>query len=350
MSGEGSTYVRKDGRWVSTIRIPGRPMVTLYAPTKTAVLEKRRVAEHRLEQGLPATDKSVTVDTLFEEWLASVRLRRSAGTLRYYTTVCKTHILPVVGGWTVSTLQPKDIDHLVSLAAEQGYSNSTVRRVRTVMVSVLKFAITRHYCSVNVAAMTETVPEEHKEGRTLSPEQARTLLAAFNEHERFGAAFSLMLGLGCRRSEVLNLRWTDVNLDPQHPSIVVHGHVKTKASIRTIDLPEFVRASLVSHRSRHPGISDALVFTNTLGRAQDPGKFYTEFVRTAQEALGEHINPHLMRHTAASLMLASGVTLEVVSRVLGHSKVATTADLYSHLLPAAYRDAAEKMNQMVGTR
>ena len=147
------------------------------------------------------------------------------------------------------------------------------------------------------------------------------------------------------------MRWSDVDL--AHGALTVRdselGRTKTRASVRTIDLPGFVFDSLVSHRSRHPGIGDTPVFPNTVGKPQDPQHFYAAFVKVATDALGEPWHPHEMRHTAASLMLAAGVPLEVVSKVLGHSKVSTTASTYAHLLPAAYQDAATKMDSMVGT-
>ena len=346
MSGEGSVYQRKsDGRWVAVVRVPGQPSATLYAPTKTAVLAKRKDAERRLEQGLPATDKTVTVQVLCDEWLEAVRLRKSAGTLKAYRTVVNCRIVPHVGTWKVSALQPKDVDRLTALAADAGLSNSTVRQVRMVMQMLLRFGITRHYCSRNVAAETEPVPEEHREGRTLTPEQAKKLLAAF-ESERFGAAFTVMLGCGTRLQETLNLVWRDIDLE--RGSLTVHGKTKTRASIRTIDLPAFVLDALRAHRDAHPGIGDALVFPNTVGKPQDPKLVYSHFVRCVTATLGEHWHPHELRHTAASLMLASGVPLEVVSKVLGHSTVSVTADVYSHFLPAAYQDAAVKMDAMLG--
>ncbi|MGO9582037.1 MAG: tyrosine-type recombinase/integrase [Acidimicrobiales bacterium] len=350
-SGEGSVYQRGhrdgkgDGRWVAALSVPGRPRVLLYGATKKQVLEKRKEAERRLAEGLPATDKVVTVNTLFSEWLASLQLRRSANTVRYYRSTANTHILPFIGEHKVNALKPQDIEKLIARAAERGYSNSVVRRIRIVMAAALKFGIKNRYCARNVAFDVDPVPEEHKEGRTLTPEQCKVLLAAFAAHERFGAAWTTMLGLGLRRQETLNLRWSDVDLERN--SLTVHGKTKTRASVRSVDLPAFVHDALVEHRRRHPGVGDAWLFPNTVGRQQDPGEFYNQFVKCADAALGEHINPHLCRHTAASLMLASGVPLQVVSKVLGHSSIAVTSDLYSHLLPAAFANAAAGMDEMV---
>jgi integrase len=265
--------------------------------------------------------------------------------VRYYRSTANTHILPFIGEHRVNALKPQDIEKLIAQAAERGYSNSVVRRIRIVMAAALKFGIKNRYCARNVALDVDPVPEEHREGRTLTPEQCKVLLAAFAQHERFGAAFTVLLGLGLRRQELLNLRWSDVDLERN--SVTIHGRVKTRASVRTIDLPGFVHDALAAHRRQHPGVGDALVFPNTVGRQQDPGEFWAQFVRCATAALGEHWTCHEMRHTAASLMLAAGTPLQVVSRVLGHSSIAVTSDLYSHLLPSAYADAAASMDEMV---
>jgi integrase len=86
-----------------------------------------------------------------------------------------------------------------------------------------------------------------------------------------------------------------------------------------------------------------LIFTSLVGTPIDPDNFAKRFVRLCSDAGLGHWHPHEARHSAASVMLAQGVPLEVVSEVLGHSSIYITKDVYGHLVEGAKRDAAERM-------
>jgi integrase len=91
----------------------------------------------------------------------------------------------------------------------------------------------------------------------------------------------------------------------------------------------------------------SLVFTDAVGRPIDPTAVSGSF-RNLAHGLGLPVRLHDLRHTAASLMLAAGVPLKVVSEALGHSSIAITADVYSHVTPDLKREAAEAMDRALG--
>ncbi|MGH9304928.1 MAG: tyrosine-type recombinase/integrase [Acidimicrobiales bacterium] len=84
------------------------------------------------------------------------------------------------------------------------------------------------------------------------------------------------------------------------------------------------------------------MFTSLIGTPVDPDNFAKAFVRACEKAGLGHWHPHEARHSAASVMLAQGVPLEVVSEVLGHSSISITKDVYGHLVEDMKRDAAER--------
>ena len=86
-----------------------------------------------------------------------------------------------------------------------------------------------------------------------------------------------------------------------------------------------------------------LIFASQVGTPIDPDNFAKQFVRLCRAAGLGHWHPHEARHSAASVMLAQGVPLEVVSEVLGHSSISITKDVYGHLVEGAKRQAAERM-------
>ena len=175
-------------------------------------------------------------------------------------------------------------------------------------------------------------------------------------------AFVLLATTGMRRGEVLGLRWEDVDLDGRALSIVqtlttvqrAHAHRSTED--RQESTPRLAR-----HRDvrRAQGASQAptrgadspqatrgrttgdLVFTDELGGPSIPIGFSKSFDRIVRDAELPRIRLHDLRHSYATLALKAGVHPKVVSERLGHSTIAITLDLYSHVAQGLDADAAE---------
>ncbi|MEO6651202.1 MAG: site-specific integrase [Ilumatobacteraceae bacterium] len=134
--------------------------------------------------------------------------------------------------------------------------------------------------------------------------------------------------------------------------------VKTAGSRRTVYLPDNVGGALRAHRARQAAerllagpeweakpLGVDLVFRTPFGTAMDPANFrHACYAVTEAAGLGQW-SPHELRHSAASLLIAMGVPLKVVSETLGHSSIRVTADVYGHLLEPARQEAAEAMNR-----
>jgi integrase len=191
------------------------------------------------------------------------------------------------------------------------------------------------------------------------------LLEELDGH-RLGALYLTMLGLGLRRGEALGLRWEDVDLD--HASLVVRralkyerrdgkaalvlGEVKTVKSRRALNIPapvvEALRRQRAKQASERLSVGEAwddsgLVFTNGLGGPLDGRNVYRDFTSLCERIGLGRWHPHELRHSAASMMLAQGVPIEVVSDILGHSSIRMTADVYGHVLEPQREAAAEAM-------
>ncbi len=88
-----------------------------------------------------------------------------------------------------------------------------------------------------------------------------------------------------------------------------------------------------------------LIFASEIGTPMDPENFSRSFSRLCKRAGLGHWHPHELRHSGASLMLAQGTPLHVVSEVLGHASIAITKDVYGHLLEGEKQAAAESMSR-----
>lgn len=223
-NGEGSVYKRKsDGLWIGSVTLGWetgkRRRKTVSGRTAEEVRAKLREVRRHLDKGLPAPDQKITVNGLLDRWFNDVLSRQVApNALDNYQTIAKHHIRPVLGKRPVSRLTMGEIDALLS-AKRAGdperdvrpLSVSTVRRIRAVLAQALTQAQRWDMVPRNVATLSTAPKQTRTEGRSLTPEQARSLLNALSG-QRLEALYVTMLGTGLRRGEALGLRWSDVDL------------------------------------------------------------------------------------------------------------------------------------------
>jgi integrase len=163
--------------------------------------------------------------------------------------------------------------------------------------------------------------------------------------ERLRAAVTVAAGVGLRRGEVLGLSLDRVDflrrqltVDRQLLKVTgsadAFGPPKTRASLRTVPVPDIVLEDLSRHVAKHPSEPDGLVFVNARGRAWSYSRF-AEVWRAAavQAGLPEGTRFHDLRHHTASLLIAAGCSVKVVQRQLGHASATETLDTYGHLWP-----------------
>jgi integrase len=233
-------------------------------------------------------------------------------------------------------------------------------------------AVREGIVSRNVASLSTAPRIRAREGRTLTMDQARQLLDAAVGY-RFEAAVVLALAYGMRRGEVLGLHWSaldwsagtlrvthsvrrvkDRDESSGRRTRVVVTELKTPKSRRILALTPELVARFRQHRVRQAEAQMAagalwqdygLIFASEAGTPMDPDNFSHSFARLCQRAGLGNWHPHELRHSGASLMLAQGTPLHVVSEVLGHASIAITKDVYGHLLEGDKRAAAESMSR-----
>lgn len=369
-NGEGSIYQRaSDGRWLGAISVGrddrGRLVrKVVSAKTRGEVVRKLRKLQRDLEDGLPAPDTKITVAQLLSQWHDDVlRHQVAPSAVVSYWTVAKHHIIPALGSKKLANLTSADIDRLLSAKLDSGLSVSTVRRIRSVLGQAIDQGIRWGSVNRNVARLSRAPKEQRREGRTLTYEQARRLLKELEGH-RHEALYSLMLSTGLRRGEALGLQWRDLDEVARIVSVrrqlkreggtLVTADTKTARSRRSVNLPRGLVNLLIEHRKRQEEdrvVMDELwtetgfIFTTNFGTPVDPRNLNREFAAICLRAGLDHWHPHELRHSAASLMLASGVKLQVVSEVLGHASIRMTADVYGHILAPDREAAADAMDQ-----
>jgi integrase len=248
----------------------------------------------------------------------------------------------------------------------QPLSSKTVRNSHVVLRKALADAERLGLVSRNPAASARPPSSSRRELATWSSEDLRELFTAIRG-ERIYPALVVVATTGMRRSEVLGLRWRDVDLDAAQVSVVqtltavngepVIGPTKTSHSRRRVYLDPQTVNVLREHRRRQReerlvagqawhGSTD-LVFRDEAGGLVHPDWLTREFRRLVIASGLPSIRLHDLRHTYATLALKAGVHPKVVSDRLGHATVGITVDLYSHVTPAIARDAADVVAQSI---
>jgi integrase len=369
---EGSIYQRSaDGLWCGVALlgydIRGRMIrKTVTAKSRAEVTRKLAQLRRQVDAGKVSTVKTPTLSELMTRWFETVLSREVArSTYDNYHIIVKYHVLPILGRRKVTDISVADIDRLLALKLGAGLSPSTVHRVRALISQCLDQGVRWNEVPTNVARLSRPPKMVRPEGRTLTREQAQQLLETLKTH-RHESLYLLMLSTGMRRGEALGLRWEDLN--PENGVVrikrnlkreggrIVTADTKTLKSRRAVNVPTPVLEALRRNRELQDmerenlgeaWVDSGFIFTTSVGTPIDPRNLYREFSQICERAGLGHWHPHELRHSAASLMLASGVKLQVVSEVLGHSSIRMTADVYGHILDPDRQHAASAMSEVL---
>lgn len=350
--GEGSIFQRRDGRWAGKVALPweaGGGVKTVYGKSAAEVQAKLLEVRTTVAAGKFPGDGRTTVAAFLDSWLAQLDGKVKPATSANYRTVCAAYIAPSLGKVKLAALRAQHVERMMRELADRGLSARTQQLARSVLRRALATAIRWRLVTTNAAAESEPPKQEAGEGRALTADECRALIAAAEGEERLFVVLGLTTG--ARRGELLGLQWADVDLDGAEltirrtlsaaPGGVAVGTPKTQGSARTVALPRLAVDALREHRKHQAARRLAAsswaegdwVFTSSAGTPVHPRNLNRAFTRLcAQAGLdAELAHPHALRHTFATLGLEAGQSLDVVSKSLGHSSIRVTADVYGHV-------------------
>lgn len=332
-----------------------RSLVTEWQPEhfssrKAANDHKNALLVARRQQ--PAQRKpDMTIKVLTDEWLnQESKPTVKEGTQDLYESVCRVHIQPALGRLTLA-----QVDHArVALFREHMVKAGRKERLVTVTVGRLSqafdYAMRRGYVSANPCKGLKPLSRPHREMLHWTPSEVKTFLSVANKHS-YHPYWLLALHTGMRRGELLGLRWQDVDLQrgllrvqrSLNPGVSEDGSLRigsTKTGrSRVIDLSEETVRVLRNFRKQHP--SDELVIPSAAGTHLSPRNVNRALYMLINMIGVPVIRLHDLRHTHATILLAAGVPVKVVSERLGHASVSITLNIYAHVLPGAQKQAAD---------
>jgi integrase len=379
-NGEGTIYKNKErdrfeGQVTVGIKADGKPIRRkVSGRTKAEVVKRMAEVRERCTHG-PGLPSDVTVADWLGYWVSVVLPTAdiASSTRESYEDLCTWYLIPRLGRIRLVKLSPADVrGMLVSMNAD-GYSSNTQRLARAALRRALRVAEAEGYVQRNVAGLTDGVKLDTKIGRTMTPDQIKCLISSVSG-SRIEPVLHVLLATGLRRSEVLGLCWSDIDLATSPATIqvshalkreksgLVFGEPKTKRTKRLLYIPNATARLLKEYRVSQ--LREKLefgpswggewsevdfVFTTPIGTPIDPRNFGRNLEQATESAGLGKWSPHEFRHTAASLMISSGVPLKQVSEALGHSSISVTADVYGHLLSPSTATADAMSHVMYGT-
>ena len=294
---------------------------------------------------------TATFQELVSSWEDSVLPLYKYSTRISHQWILEKYLLPRFGDYSVRDLTRQHVQHFIGWLVKRGYAPNTIDHCHNVLSTILTKAVSWGYLAENPAHgvdMPQLVPVRPRIALTV--QQAQQLLKKRPLRSRTMVGLSLLTGL--RRGEIFALRWGSVGEDTIKVKEAVYRGVfdapKTPTSRRVIPLCQAALELLAEWRlaARRSGPDD-LVFGTRIGKPLSPNNELRRNVYPACEELGLPRSSWLtFRRTYSSWAHDGGVPDKVIARLMGHANVRTTLNVYTQVMDASIRVAAEKVGEL----
>lgn len=371
----GIHWDAKRERWIATASLgfdaSGRRIVKRGSGrTKTDAKNKLKEVLRDYEDGLAIAPDKYTVAGAVEDWLTFGLPARTDATIKTNTHLCRSHIIPYLGARKLRELSAEDVEAWLADRAKV-LSTRTLQGLHSCLNRAIRRAMARDRVKRNVVALC-TVPagKPGRPSRALTMTQAMAVLKAAEEHRMY-PYIVLSLLTGARTEELRALTWDHVDLkgrlkdDPPVPphvavwrSVRVGGDTKTRKSRRTLALPKrCIEALRIQRRQQQRERKEAgtrwrehgLVFASRVGTPLDSSHVRRDFRAAISGAPGVNgwaWTPRELRHSFVSLLSDSGVPLDDISRLVGHSSTAVTEEVYRKQIRPVLQGGAVAMDKI----
>lgn len=365
---------RKHGTWAFAADVPSmddrrRTMRRSGYPTKSAAQQALTEVLARHGAGVKVDDRQKTAAYL-TRWLDDKRHKLKPKTMYRYIEIVTNELIPALGALPLEQLGHEHVAAFIAELDDAGRGAPTIRYVHAVLSSALGDAVKRRRLTHNVAQHVALPPVRAAERELWTVAQAVTFLDyAHQVDDRLAELFEVIIGTGLRRGEALALHWSDVDLTARVLSVHPHRGTlsdvagklmftapKTTGSAAGVGLSARVVAAFKRQAQRQAVEraewadcyeDDDLVFARVNGAPLRPDWVLDRFHELTEQAGLPRVRIHDLRHLAATLMIASGVPLALVSKTLRHAQSGITADLYGHLTKESALAAADSLGDVL---
>ena len=386
---------RRDGVYHARFSYKGR-RYSLYDGDLVSLKKKVALAQIELEEGIYGVSNEMTLNSWFEHWMENYKKDKLKPiTYQNYKNYWKWYVSPKIGGMQIGELKRiQVISFYNSLKKRKNpLSYGTICYVNNILNSSLEEAVLNDLIKRNPTdqVMKEIVRTEGKARNAISREQEELFFNYIEGNvffERYRPMFIIAFRTGLRVGELTALNWEDVDFEnkminvdktlSRYRDITPEGHhylittPKTKASIRSIPMTEEVIDAFLQQKEyqERMALRNNIVvngYKNFVFHTQNGKPYYSDLVNIeirrivkvynkeeetrAQEEnrepnLLERFSPHIMRHTFASRCYEVGMDPKVLQKIMGHTKIDTTLDIYTHCSEDSIRHEMEKFSEI----
>lgn len=370
--GAGSIRQRPDGTWEARVTVgtdpgTGKPIrKSIYAKTQKEVRQKMTAVQRTVDSGTYQAPGKTTVSEWLDEWLKTFCAAKVKPlTYSSYEVAIKNHIKPAIGALKLQAVKGVHIQKMYNGMTDKGLSPKTVKNVAAILHKAFSMALKQGLMQSNPCDAAELPKAQHKEIQPLTDAEIPLFLNAIEGHPMRNA-YALCLFAGLREGECLGLSWEQVDFEARRITINQQlQREKTKnakyyiapstksSKPRVIEPPEIAFQYLRAERARQAQNRLAagvmwdnphnLVFTNEVGQHLAISTFYKTFKRIATSIGRPDARPHDLRHTAATVAIASGADIKSVQDLLGHATASFTLNVYAHTSDQMKKDTAARM-------
>ena len=331
---------------------------SLYGKTETEVKEKRDQLKEDLKNGcLVLTNiEKLTFGEWLDEWLDVYKKGKvSDNTYSAYSSVIRVNIND-----KLKKVKLKQIRHDMLQRLINESSSGTCGNIRKVLSQSFSVAVKNKYILYSPAIGLNVPTKKKKEVIPLTDEEV-TILLADRKGTRNYLYYVLSVYTGARIGEVLGLSWKDIDLEnnvihirnslKQNKESRVYsiGETKTGKSRDVPILPKVI-AAIKQHKANQSAEklkigkefnSNNMVFCDAVGGYLKNSKMYYELVKTIKAMeIKTKVTPHTLRHTFVSQMISAGsASIALISKIVGHTDITTTLNIYGHLMPNDMNEA-----------
>ena len=345
---------RADGRYSTSVTVgkkpDGKPKIkVLYGKTIKELDDKVADFKAQANKGIIIDYKQLTLEMWALKWLELYKKNKTYNTYQMYKNAVETHIVPFLGNYRLSQLKKHQLQELLNDLIEKG-NHRTAEIVRLSLKQIINSAIDEQYIFVDVSHGLALPKKPRNEKRALTNDEINLIAEAeLTKHERL--FISCLLYCGLRRGEALALTKRDVDISSgviyvknvvvfENNKSVIKNMPKSDAGIRIIPIPDKLMAILQPYMMECGNILFPMQTKEDFMTKSSFRKFWDGIIK--KSGLPDDVTPHILRHTYATKLFYGGVDVKTAQKLLGHSNIQMTLDIYTHL----QNDAEKIKNQL----
>jgi len=371
----GIIFSEKEQRYTGRFMIDGVRYV-VHGGTVTETTDKMDAMRYEVKHGIYCKPQDETIDSWFEVWMTQYKENTiKASTIQTYRQVFKSYISPKLGKRKICDIRSQMIQKLINDLYNAGYSKSRVNIVYVILIGMLRQAQKNQiiiHNPMDAIIFPKFKKKQQSDIRVMTREEQK-LFMEYAAGSKYYDFYIIALQTGMRINEILALEWQDIVFPKKE--IYVNGTLiymrdgdrrykdtpKTESSRRAIPILPDIENILKKRRKQQ--LENQMLLgkrwkkekglENIVLTYDEGGAFWDTGIRVDIKHIIRRINdaniqfrpitPHTLRHTFATRCVEQGMPLQVLKTILGHSSLAMTADLYSHVLPNVKREEMSKI-------